>query len=126
MRELSCALTLIVSIALSGCANFTSMVGGFRLFQWKTEECTEYEQVVANAEFIVAAATELEAKAKITHTQLMQIDQDAGMYSARVKQLCDFFIHDRIKYNQYLDGVQKADKDYAKLRLAVLTLQNKH
>lgn len=101
------------------------MVGSIPIFGWKVEKCTEYEQATTNANFVVAAAKKLEARAEITHTKLIEIDQDAGLYSARVKQLCDFFIHNRITYSEYQDGVGKANTDYTNLRKLVMGYQHK-
>ena len=84
------------------------------------ESCSEYSQAKVNVEVLVRAAKELQVSGKLTSEELIDIDQDAGLYSKRMKDLCNFFINERITFQEYQDGVNSANSDYEKLRTQVL------
>lgn len=50
------------------------------------------------------------------NTPLSAVDQEAGIYSQRVKQLCDFFRAGDISFEQYQDGVDRAEQSYREIR----------
>lgn len=112
---------MFMALSLDACTLTSSIfkIEIFSIFFKTTPSCSEYTQAETNASFIIDAAKKLEVSGKITHFKLMEIDQDAGLYSSRMKQLCDFFTAGTITHAQYSDGIDKASRDYIKLRTLV-------
>ncbi len=80
----------------------------------------EYDQFAKNVEGTVSLAKKLEVEGRVTSQELIQIDQDAALLSARYNNACNFFIHHRITFQEYRQEVDKAHAEYANLRKFVL------
>jgi hypothetical protein len=91
----------------------------------KEQACTEFEQAKRNAEATVSLATQLKVEGKLTTQELLKVDQDAALYSKRLRDLCVFLQSSKISYSEYDNGVAKANQDYQKLRELVNSAQNK-
>ena len=105
-------LSLIaIACCLSGCVwkSFGREVASI-------ESCNEYDQSKINIEAVISTAEQLKIEGKLSSKEFIEIDQDAGLYSKRIKDLCNFFVHERITYEQYQLGMSKANEDYTKIR----------
>lgn len=91
----------------------------------KERACSEYEQAKQNAEATVSLAKQLTIQGKLTSQELINVDQEAGLYSKRLRDLCVFLEEKRITYQEYDSGVTKANQDYQKLRELVNSAQIK-
>jgi len=80
----------------------------------------EYDQFAKNIEGTLSLAKKLEVEGRVTSQELIQIDQDGALLSARYKNACNFFIHHRISFQEYRQEVDKAHAEYANLRKFVL------
>lgn len=86
----------------------------------------EYQQFTKNADGLIEFTKELKASGRVSTQELISVDQDAGMLSARVKNACTFLINNRIKFSEYREEVDKATADYKILRKMVLEKSNKN
>ena len=102
-------------LPISGCAwtSFGTRVASF-------ENCEAYKQVSKNIEADLDTAKQLKVTGKITNNQLIQVDQEAGILSAEMKELCSFFISDRIDFEQYESGKANAYNRYAQYRKQII------
>ena len=113
MNAISSLPSFLFLLVLSACAGL------------QNQPCTEYDQSKKNAEAVVSLANKLKVEGKINDQELIRIDQDAGLYSKRIRDLCSFLQTKKITYPEYEDGIQKASEDYQKLRQLVLEKQKK-
>ena len=86
----------------------------------------EYQQFANNADGLIEFTKELKVSGQITSQELISVDQDAGMLSARVKNACDFFINRRISFKEYREEVDRATADYKTIRQMVLQKVDKN
>lgn len=105
--------TTLLAIAIVSCAGP------------KEQACSEFEQAKRNAEATVSFAKQLMVEGKITTEQLLKVDQDAALYSKRLRDLCVFLQSSKISYAEYDDGVTKANQDYQKLKELVNSAQSR-
>lgn len=82
--------------------------------------CTEYKQAERNASSTIAMAKNLQAEGKIDSMKLMKVDQDAALYSDRIKDLCHLFENGKLTQEQYREGLEEANQDYRGLRIGLL------
>lgn len=78
--------------------------------------CTEYDQAQRNAEATISFAKQLKIEGKLSSEQLIEVDQEAGLYSKRMRDLCVFLQQSKISYAEYESGISKANEDYRKIR----------
>ena len=103
-------------LALTGCALMAMSVGGGRVGGLYETRCPGYEQVASNRQALFEYAQKLKLEGKISEEKLIAVDQEAGIYSQRLKQLCDFFRAGDINFDQYQTGVERAEKSYREVR----------
>lgn len=111
------AILLLATVMLNGCA---TTIANHRLGGVYSTSCGGYEQSTSNIEATLKLAEELHAEGKMTKTELITVDQESGLYSQKLSNLCSFFRAGDITFEQYQDGVEKADQKYREIRALVL------
>jgi hypothetical protein len=85
----------------------------------------EFDQSKRNAEATVSLANQLKVEGKLTSQELIKVDQEAGLYSKRLRDLCVFLESKRISFEEYDAGVTKANHDYQQIREFLTSAQKK-
>ncbi len=122
IRSVRAACMLFVACGATGCGTWGS--GFFGLEFWR-QDCSEYQQVKNNIKADIAVFNDMHAKAEITESELIRIDQDAANYSSRMKDLCGFVISRKMTINEYLTEIDKAHERYLSARRLVFAAQAK-
>lgn len=111
----------VAILGLEACAPMAMSAGGQRVGGIYDTRCPGYEQVASNRQSLLEYAQKLKLDGKISEDKLIAVDQEAGIYSQRLKQLCDFFRAGDINFDQYQAGVERAEKSYREVRQQLLS-----
>lgn len=91
----------------------------------REQACSEYDQAKRNVETTLSFANQLKIEGKLLSQELIKVDQDAGLYSKRLRDLCVFLQEQRISYQEYDSGVTKANEDYRTIREFLSSVQKR-
>ena len=107
---------ILISAVCAGCGDMAMSVANQRVGGIHSTKCDGYEQSKSSVEALIKYAQELEIQGKITRDKLIDVDQEAGLYSQKLTSACRFFTAGDINFQQYQEAVERADNAYRLIR----------
>ncbi len=92
MNKLKLVFVISSLSVLQACGGGSMSIANHRVGGFHPDGCDGYEQTNKNIEGLISYAEELKAEGKISEEKLIEVDQEAGIYSQNLTSACRFLL----------------------------------